>query len=91
MHAYNAQWDVALDLVDVLGNDKRLGNYLRRIRFGSEYRVLNGAVALRGGLLDGWASVGVGASVWVLRFDFAAGYDRFVRGQTLFAQVKMGW
>ncbi len=90
-HPLRSNWVIAADWVDILAQDDSYDSYLERFRLGTEYRLLNGLLALRGGVADKTLTLGTGLSVKVLQVDAAYAYDRFVDDRAYMVQLKLGW
>lgn len=90
-HPVSSRWDVSADWVDILAQDDGHDGLASRIHVGTEYRLLNNLVAVRGGLAEKKVAVGAGISIKVLQLDAAYAYDNFVGDNAYFAQVKFGW
>lgn len=90
-HPVNSDWDVSFDWADILAQDDKFENYLGRFRLGTEYRLANNLVALRGGIADEHLTLGAGLNFKVLQLDVAYAYDNFVEENAYYLQLKLGW
>lgn len=95
-HPITPQWDVALDITDVAGQDARYARYAERIRIGTEYRLdaIDGELGItpRVGMSDLQVAVGLGVNLFrVLQIDAAYAHDSYVDANSYFLQVRLGW
>ncbi|MCC7262311.1 MAG: conjugal transfer protein TraF [Candidatus Latescibacteria bacterium] len=90
-HPLRDNWDLSLDWVDMFAQDDKYDHYLGRIHVGTEYRVLKGLLALRGGFADEHPTLGASLSLKILQVDAAYAYDNFIGDNAYFIQLKTGW
>jgi hypothetical protein len=88
-----SNWDVAVDLVDMLSKDDTYSGLADRVRVGTEYRIANfkPAIALRGGFAERHLTLGAGIRMWKLQLDVAYARDPFLEKNAWFSQVQVGW
>ncbi len=95
-HAITPQWDVALDIHDVAEQDVRYGNYLDRVRIGTEYRLdaIDNSLGIVGrlGMADRQWTLGLGLNIFrALQIDAAYAHDSYVDARSYFLQARLGW
>ncbi len=62
--------DIILDIRDLTKNFDEDDDWGKRINFGAEVRLWE-RVALRGGIHQGWGTVGAGLDLWILDLNYA--------------------
>lgn len=87
----NKNWDVSLDVVDILSEDDKFDGFIDRLRIGTEYRLPRYRLALRGGLAQRHLATGLGLDLKYLQLDMAYAHDPFVDRGSIFAQIRLGW
>lgn len=90
-HPIQENWDVTAEVVDLFKSNQIYESYSERFRIGTEFRMLNDMVALRGGLADKNLTLGAGLNIKVLQLDAAYAYDNFIGDNAYFIQLKLGW
>lgn len=91
LHPLEPNWDVSLDLVDILSQDDKFEKYIDRFRIGTEYRLPQYRLALRGGLAQRHLAVGFGLDFKYVQLDAAYAHDTFIDRGSMFAQLRFGW
>ncbi|MDZ7400266.1 MAG: conjugal transfer protein TraF [candidate division KSB1 bacterium] len=91
LHPLKPNWDISFDLVDIFSQDDKFDDYVDRFRIGTEYRLPQYRLALRGGLAQRHLAAGLGLDFKYVQLDAAYAHDTFIDRGSMFAQIRFGW